>query len=164
MEHTAETSDIILNVVIQIINLAIFFWVFVKFFGAKIVVALQEREENLKKLQDADAVYNQKLEEIEQHRREVLADVQVQKQHVLDYAQQLAQQKEKELVDAAQSKANNIVSTAEEKSATMQRELAQEFESSVKQGIKTVIKKLFQRDPALQQAYIDEMVGQLSKK
>ena len=163
MEHTATTSDIVFNVVVQIINLAIFFGVFIKFFGAKISSALQEREDMLKKLEDADLLYQQKIEEVEQHRREILADVQVQKQHVLDYAQQLAHQKEQEIITAAQSKAERIVASAEEKSVGMEKELVQEYESSVKQWIKKVMKKLFQRDVALQQAYVDEVVGELKK-
>ena len=62
MEEQVTTGGIILNVVIQIANLAVFFFAFKYFLGDKITKALSEREQLIKKLKHADHEYQEILD------------------------------------------------------------------------------------------------------
>jgi F0F1-type ATP synthase membrane subunit b/b' len=64
MEETAvSTSTVVINVLVQILNLAIFFFVFKYFLGDTVTSALEEREHLMKKLKNAEGEYNKIIED-----------------------------------------------------------------------------------------------------
>ena len=64
MEETAvSTSTIIINVLIQIVNLVVFFLVFKYFLGDKITKSLKEREHLINKLKNAEHEYNKIIDD-----------------------------------------------------------------------------------------------------
>jgi len=64
MEETAvSTTTVVINVLVQLVNLAIFFFAFKYFLGDKVTSALKEREHLMKKLKNAEQEYNKIIED-----------------------------------------------------------------------------------------------------
>lgn len=85
MEHAAgpSTGQILLNIGVQVLNLVLFFWLFVHFVGKKVVQAYEERKALLHKLANADDMYQEKLAEAQKEVDSLLVEATKQKQQII---------------------------------------------------------------------------------
>jgi F0F1-type ATP synthase membrane subunit b/b' len=74
MEEQISTTTVIINILIQVANLVIFFLIFKYFLGNKIAQTLEERECLIKKLKNAEFEYNAILEQAEAKKNSIFAD------------------------------------------------------------------------------------------
>ena len=63
MEGQTSTTTVVINVLMQIVNLFIFFFAFKYFLGDKVTKSLEEREHLMKKLKNAEHEYNKIIDD-----------------------------------------------------------------------------------------------------
>ena len=157
MEHEVTTNTILRNVVVQAINLIIFFLLFKYLLGWKIVSALQQRAALVKKLQHADQEYQTIVANAQASAHEIIQEAQITKKTMIDEASQLAQKKSEELLEEANNKAKSIRSAAQIQTENLESDLKNNFESMVKTTAWQFVHKIFDHDPELQKAYIHKV-------
>jgi F0F1-type ATP synthase membrane subunit b/b' len=74
MEHTVTNKDIIINLSIQLIQIFLFFWVFVHFFGKKIAERVVQRQIREKKLAQADVEYQKIIDDAKSNADQIIKD------------------------------------------------------------------------------------------
>lgn len=160
-EHVATTQDILLNVGIQVVNLGLFFFIFIKFFGKRLSEQVTQRKELLQKAEQADVLYAAKMQQADTDVQQLLAEANKHKQQVIDQAAQLAQMKQEEILQKAAMKSQEIQQQAEQKAKLLEQEMENQFASSVKHTATLVVQKLFKKAPQLEQQYVDELVQEV---
>ena len=132
MEHTLTTTDIIINLSIQLLQIIIFFGIFVYFFGNKIATAVIERQRKEEKLAQADQEYQKIIEEAQQKANHLIKEALIIKNNLMSEAQILAQQKQNKILEEAQRQAKLIIDKAHQEAEIYQQELETHFETAVK--------------------------------
>ena len=164
MEHAAVgTTDIILNVAWQVVNLIIFFVVFKYALGDKISSLLDQRTALIKKIENAEKEYKSIIESVQKEGDKIVQDALSHKQELIQEATLLAAQKKQDILDQAQIQANNILKDVEIRSNNLQQELKDNREHAVKETSKSVVKKLITSDKNLRTEYLNELVQEASK-
>ena len=162
MEHEVSQTDIIINIVIQIINIAIFFFFFVKFAGNAISKSIQEKIDKEKKLADADAEYARLIADAENQKKALLDEALVHKNRIVAEGKALAEQEQHKILDQAARDAKNILDKASQDAELKGRDLEAHFEQGVKTTALSVVKKLFASDKKLQEGYLDSLVDEFT--
>jgi F0F1-type ATP synthase membrane subunit b/b' len=157
MEHTASTSDIILNVVIQVINIAIFFFLFIRFVGKPITKALVEKIEKEKKL-----AYNTRITEASKLADSIVAEAHAHKSQLEKQAEMSAKQKQQDIIDEAHRKADVIADNAEKQSKLLRAQMEQKFTNAVSSTVHKVVDKLFEEKDA-HTTYVEKLVDEFAK-
>jgi F0F1-type ATP synthase membrane subunit b/b' len=98
MEHVVSTTDTIINIAIQVANIALFFFLFIKFAGKTLTDAISEKIEKEKKLADADNKYVSLIAEANAKKEQILADALSHKKSLIIEGESLAKQKREELL------------------------------------------------------------------
>lgn len=159
-----STQTILLNVWAQLINIAIFLFIFVKFFGSKIKQQLLQRHADIQQIEHAKQEYNNIIAKAQ---TEVDAMINQGKQHkekLLQEAQLLAKKKETEIIAEAQNKATNLIDQAHTSMKTLQDELEHNFVSSVKRIAKVVVQKVAGEHTSVQDAYLEQVAKEFSSQ
>jgi len=164
MEETAvSTSTIIINVLIQIVNLVVFFLVFKYFLGDKITKSLKEREHLINKLKNAEHEYNKIIDDAKIKWDSMIVDA-LEKQKILVKEQELISNKhKKEVIDTANKKAEDILNNAESQAHKIKKELEDNREDSVKKASKIVVRKMIGSDDLIKDAYLSSLVKEIKK-
>lgn len=142
----------------QIINFLILFFLFKKFLTKPISNIILERRELVKKLENADKAYEEKLEIAKLEAREIVQDWFDRKDKILSEAGMLADKKKEEIIAEAKIQSDKILDSAKYKAETLESELAQNFASWVKRTSLLVVKKLINKDKTIKQEYLDEAI------
>lgn len=162
-EHAASTTTVVINVLVQIVNLAIFFFAFKYFLGDKVTSALEEREHLMKKLKNAEGEYNKIIEDAKIKWDSMISEV-VEKQKIIVKEHELVVDKhKKEILEDAHRKAEEIVKNAESQAHQIKKELEDNREDSVKSASKIVVKKMIWSDDLLKDAYLTSLVKEIKK-
>jgi vacuolar-type H+-ATPase subunit H len=141
-EHVATSGTILLNVLIQVANLVVFFLVFKYLLGDKITSSLLEREHLINKLKNAEHEYNKIIDDAKVKGDTMISEV-IEKQKVIVKEHELVVDKhKKDILDDAHKKAEDILKNAEFQAHKMHKELEDNWEDSVKQASKIVVKKM----------------------
>ncbi len=164
MEHAAGwTTDIILNVAGQVVNLIIFFVVFKYALGDKLSNLLEARTAFIKKVENADKEYKEIIDKAQKEWNKILQEALDHKQEVLQEATLLAAKKKQDIIDQAQIQADNILKDMEVKAHNIEQELKDNREHAVKETSKSVVKKMVSSDKNLRADYLNELVQEASK-
>lgn len=156
-DHATSTSTMLMNVWFQIINLCIFFFVFWKLFGKTIIKSVDEREELLANLKNAESKYEELLASWKEKFDELVKEWSEQKAKILEESAVLAQKKTEEVLEQADRKANQILEQAEIKASNIESELIKHHEDMVKQTAWSYLKKIFYGDEKLQNTYLEQI-------
>ena len=114
MGHEVSQTDIIINVAVQLLNIGIFFFFFVKFAGNAISKAIQEKIDKEKKLANADAEYARLISDAESKKKEILDDALAHKNQIVAEGKALADQEQQKILEQATRDAKNLLNKAEQ--------------------------------------------------
>jgi len=149
--------------VAQLINFALILFLFKKFVGDSITKALLARRAELAKAEDATKVYEETLVKAAEEKKLLIEEWLVHKNKLIEEAKQAATQKADGIIASAEKSAARIASQAEDKATKLETELKKWFVDGVKKTTHVVVKKLFEKNVALQEKYLDELVQEFAK-
>ncbi|MBP7848439.1 hypothetical protein KA013_04490 [Patescibacteria group bacterium] len=168
VEETAHedpsTQTILLNVAAQLINIAIFMFIFVKFFGGKIRKQLDDRQKDITAIAHAKEEYADIMAKAQSQVDQLLVEGKAHKEKLLQEATLLSKKKEEEIIAQANSKAESLVAQAEGSAKRMNDELENNFIDSVKRISKLVVQKVAGDNAAVQDAYLDQLSKEFSSQ
>jgi F-type H+-transporting ATPase subunit b len=150
-------------IIAQVINFWIIFWLFSKFAAKPLANAIEDRKKLLKKLEDADKVYEDKLEAARLEAKEIVQDWMKRKEKLIFEAGLLADKKRDEILLDTKKQSEKIIQAAETKSKMLQTELEKSFSDWVKRTSLLVVKKLIQNDKEIKKDYLDQAISEVIK-
>lgn len=162
MEHELSHTDIIINVVIQILNIAIFFFFFIKFAWNTISKAIQDKIDKEKKLANADAEYTRLIADAEQHKKLLLDEALAHKNQIIAEGKVLAEQEQQKILEQATRESKIILDKANQEAELKSRDLESHFVQGVKTTALAMVKQLFSSNKNLQESYIEGLVEEFS--
>lgn len=145
----------------QIFNIALFFFLVIKFMAKPISKAIEARVEKEKKLARADETYREIIAEAKRESESLIAGATEHRRRIVEEATALSQQKGDEIMEVAQRKADELMNQAAIKVSEMKQELESGFEESVKHTSQLVVQKLLGQTD-LQQDYLQTLVKELT--
>jgi len=148
-------------VLVQVIQFAILFLLFKKFLTKPISSAIEERRWLIKKLENAELAYEEKVEAGDVEFKKMIQQWVEKKEQLIAEAGVLANKRQDEILKEAKMKAKWIVHDAEIRSKDLEDELKNGFESGVKKTSLLVIKKLLNKDNDFKSEYLDSVVKEL---
>jgi len=151
------------SLIAQVINFGIMFFIFSKFAARPLSTQIEARRKLIEKIKKADELYKQKIDEAEQKAQDTITEAMRQKEKIITEWESLALKQQVEIINDANHKADKIVLEAKNTANILEQELEKNFIESVKNTSKTVIKKLLQKDIALQNDYLQEILQQSVK-
>jgi len=163
MHHEVTTWQIILNVLIQVINILIFFWVFKYFFADAIVNAIEERRKLINKLKNAEQEYKMMIEKAEGEKKQIIEEALQHKNQIIEEARALALKEKEKIIEEAKRKAKEIVDNAKAEWEKLKKQLEETWEESLKYTTKLVVRKLFNEDKDLKEEYLKKLIEEFKK-
>lgn len=145
----------------QIINFLILFFLFRKFLTKPITNIIHERRELIKKLENADKAYEEKLEIAKFEAKDIVQEGMDRKEKILLEAGLLADKKKEEIMSDAKVQSDKIIQTAEMKSKILESELEKSFVDWIKKTSLLVVKKLINKDKDIKKDYLDEAIKEV---
>ncbi len=145
----------------QIINFLILFFLFRKFLTKPITNIIYQRRELIKKLENADKAYEEKLEIAKFEAKDIVQEGMDRKEKILLEAGLLADKKKEEIMSDAKVQSDKIIQTAEMKSKMLEAELEKSFIDWVKKTSLLVVKKLINKDKEIKKDYLDEAIKEV---
>lgn len=161
MEEPVSIQSILINVAIQIGNLVVLFLVFKYLLWDKIHAALQERKSLIKKLESANTIYEEKLQEANQEVEKLLAAWLHKKESIVAEAKVIIAKKQQEMMDETTIKVDSIIKDAEKRAASFQSDLEKSFEEWLKRTSIAVVTKLLQSDKNIESKYLETIIKDL---
>ena len=162
MGENLTQTDIVVNVLFQLLNIAIFFFFFIKFAGKYISKTIEERVAKEKKLADADKEYESMIADAVMRRDTLMNEALVHKSQLVDEGKALAEQDKEKILAQAKREASLILEKAQQEAALRGQDLDAHFEQGVKSVSMTVLQKLFGSDKDMQERYLDTLVKEFS--
>ena len=163
MQHEVSTLHIIVNVIVQIFNLVIFFLVFKYFFADQILEAIENRKKMLEKIKKAEDEYEKIIEKAEEEKNNILREAERHKKQILEEAEALAKERAKQIIEEAKRKADDIVENAKAEAYKLKKELENWWLQSVKYTTKLVVSKIFEENKDLQDQYLEKLISEFKK-
>lgn len=161
MEHTASSSTILLNVVIQILNIVLFFFLFIKLVGKPITNALVQRIEKEKKLAHAEEAYNIRIDEARKISDSIIQEAHIHKVTIERESEIIAKQKRDEILQEASRKADVIIDNANKQAKLLHAQMELKFTDAVKSSVHLIVDKLFENKD-IHKTYVDWLVEEFS--
>lgn len=161
MEQTSMWH-IALNVAVQVLNMALFFLVVIKFLAKPLSKDIDARMEKEKKLAVADETYQKMIAEAEQQASDILKEASSHKDNLIRQWELVGKQKSAEIIEEAERKASNIVETANKQAKLAFSDLEEHFVSAVESTTREVVKKIF-TDDKMEQAYVENLITEFTK-
>lgn len=154
--------DIIINVLVQIVNIAIFFWVVIHFAGKYIAKEVETKIEKEKKLADADAEYMRLMTDAEEQKQILLDEALEHKSRLVAEWKDLAEQEKEKILTEANREAKIIVEKAQQEAKRKARDLDAHFEEGVKTTSLALVKKLFADSKDVKESYLAGLVDEFT--
>lgn len=151
------------SLVAQILNFLILFFLFKIFLSKPIIKVIEDRRSLIKKLQSADRAYEEKIQLAKIQAREVVQEGIDRKDEMIAEAWVLAAKRKEKLIKNAHKEAQNVLDDAQSKSKFIEKELEENFISSVKKTSLFVVKKLINKDMKIKEQYMKEVLKELKK-
>lgn len=162
MEINTSTTNIVLNIAIQILNMVLFFWVVIKFLAKPLSSSIDARIQKEKKLALADETYQKIISDAEVQAIALLKEANQHRENLIRQAELSGKQKSEELVAEAERKANLIVDTANKQANLTFVKLEGEFVAAVESTTRELVKKLF-KDQKVEKDYIHGLIQELTQ-
>ena len=148
--------------VVQIINVAILFYLFKKLFGDTLIEEIAKRREMTRKLEQADKEYASLIAQAHVQKDAILDEALAHKKALLAEANELANKQKQQIIAKAEKDAALIAEKAEKEAALKSRDLEQHFALGVKNTAFTLIKKLFHSKKDVQESYLSGLVDEFT--
>lgn len=162
MEIHASGTDVLINIIVQLVNIGLFFFLVVRYMAKPIVQAIESRVEKEKKLARADETYKELISHAKKEADQIVGEATDHRRRLVEESVDLAQKRANEVIEAAERKADDITAQAAVRSSEMQRELEESFTQSVKQTSSLVVEKLLGNKQNLQDDYLNTLVSELT--
>lgn len=162
MDHTVSLTDTLINIVFQWVNIAIFFFLFIKFAGKNLTDAIAYKIEKEKRLADADNEYLRLIAEAELKKEQLIEEALSHKKQILSEAKKFAEQEKNNLIEEASRQAKLIVDKASKDIEIQKNDLSKGFEQGVKSTATSLVKKLFADNKKISDAYLSELVDEFT--
>ena len=157
MEHVTNI-DIIINVWVQIINLAIFFFIFYKFLAGPIIEAVEERKKILEQFKNAEEILEKKKQEAEEEKKKLIQEGLDHKNKILLEAKQEAEKIKSSILEQAEREKEAILEKAKQQIESEKKELESKWEDSVKKAVYLVYEKVVNdKNPEVLDKYIESI-------
>lgn len=163
MEAPLSPTNVIFNVLVQVINLVIFFLLFKYFLGDKVSKWLKDRKILIEKLKNADQEYKNIIESAETKSKEILLDAKKHSEAILEEWELLSKERSKTILEEWEQKAKNILAEAHKEAKKIEEQLTNSRSTSLKSTSKLLVKKILQSDADLQDKYLDALINDLKK-
>jgi len=163
MEEPLSSTNVILNILIQVVNLVIFFLFFKFFLGDKVSKWLKDRKILIEKLKNADQEYKNIIESAEAKSKDILLDAKKHSEAILVEWELLSKERSKAILKEWEQKAKNILAEAHKEAKKIEEELINSRSTSLKSTSKLLVKKILQNDENLQDKYLDALINDLKK-
>jgi|GEM_PF-301127 len=162
MEIHAPIGEVIINILVQLFNIALFFFLVIRFMAKPIAQSIEARIEKEKKLSRADESYKEMIAEAKKEAQHIVGEATDHRRRLVEEAVEVAQQRAHEITETAERKAEEIKTQAAVRSAEMKRELEESFTDSVKHTSELVVQKLLGSKKDLQDEYLNTLVNELT--
>ncbi len=162
MEVHASTLDVIINILIQLFNIALFFFLVIKFMAKPIVAGIEAKIKKEKQLLRADETYKEMINAAKKEADIIVNDATDHRRRLVEESVDLANKRAQDIVEGAERKAEDIKTQATIRTNEMKRELEATFTDSVKKTSQLVVQKLIGDKKELQGTYLDSLVDELT--
>lgn len=149
--------------IVQIIHIAILFWIFKKIIGDSLANALTERKDLMKKLEHAEDVFKQRIKDAEEEAEKIIQEGLNKKVSIIAEAGAVATKRQQEILDEASRKAESVLHDAEKRAQALSDDLEKNFTDGLKKTAVSVVKKLIWGNKELENAYLDSVVKEFKK-
>ena len=153
----------IAKIISQVINLSILFFLFKHFLGDMIIDTITKRREMLAKIAWWNAEYEKRIAAAEEEKKRLIHEWVTHKNEIIEESKNLAWQQRDTIIERANAQAEEITTQATIKTQSLQKELENSWEDSVKTATNSVVKKLLNVDPASKKQYIDQIVSDFTR-
>ena len=150
-------NNVIVNVVVQIFNLIIFFVVFKTFFAWPIVEAVEKRKKMLEQLKNSEEILKKKVKEAEAEKDRLIQEWMEHKNKIIQQARQKADEYLKSIREQAEYEKNNIIEKWKQQIDQEKKELERSWEDSVKKGVYLIYEKLIGKDEDFIKKYTEKV-------
>ncbi|MDR0607395.1 MAG: ATP synthase F0 subunit B [Candidatus Peribacteria bacterium] len=147
----------------QIVNFALLFFLVKGLFGDKIIKAIEERKQLIKKLKLADDEYARMIELAKKESNNIITKANQKKMMILSEGRVLADEERRKVLDLAMSKSEMMLTEAKEKGKKMLKDLESGWVDSVKATTQVVVCKLLDTHEELKEEYLQTVVKELKK-
>lgn len=149
--------------IVQIIHIAILFWIFKKIIGDSLANALTERKDLMKKLEHAEDVFKQRIKDADEEAERIIQESLDKRVSIIAEAGAVANKRQQEILDEASRKAESVLHDAEKRAKALSDDLEKNFADGVKKTAVAVVKKLVHGNKELESAYLDSVVSEFKK-
>ena len=163
MEIHASTGEVLINILVQLFNIGLFFFLAIRYLSKPIAQAIETRAEKEKRLMRADETYKEIIATAKDEAQTIVAEAGEHKRHIVEEATQLSEKKAQEIIQIAERKAEEIAAQAAINTDKMRDELEKSFVTSVKHTSNMVLHKLFASKKEVQDDYLDTLVDELTR-
>lgn len=146
-----------LNILVQVLNIFIFFILFYKFFWNKIIEEIERRKNLIEKANKAEVIYNEMLEKAKLEREKIIKEWLELKEKIIKEAYEKAKMEYEKIIDKAKKDYDDIIKQWEQKIKNMEQELYNNFEKWLYITTRVVINKLFEDDEVANK-YLDKIL------
>lgn len=148
--------------VVQIINVAILFYIFKKLFGDTLIEEIAKRREMTLKLEQADKEYALLIAEANAKKDAILTEALAHKKSLVAEAEGIAQQKKEEMLSKAATEAKILLDKAARDAEAQKQDMVKGFEQGVKRSALLMVKKLFSGNKNISDTYVTGLVDEFS--
>lgn len=163
MEESISSGTIITNIIIQVVNLVIFFLLFKFLLWDKISKWLEEREKLIKKLKGADHEYQKILDNAKVETEEIIFHAKKHSEAIIYEWETLARDRSKAILEEWEQKAKALILQAQKEAKKLEESLISNWTDSLKKTSKLLVKKILWSDEKLQDKYLDTLISDLKK-
>jgi len=163
MEEHISSSTIIINILIQVANITIFFFLFKYLLWDKISKGLEEREKLIKKLRNADHEYQKILDKAKDESEEIILHAKKHSETILHEWESTAKKRSKAILDEWDNKVKHLLAQAQKDIKKLEESLVKNRTDSLKSTSKLLVKKILGNDKKLQDKYLDTLIDDLKK-
>ena len=147
----------------QIANFLLLFFVTKRLFGDKFVKSIEERKKLIKKLKNADDEYIRLIELARKESDNIISKANKQKESIIEEGKTLAEQERKLAIELGNTQKDLIIQEAQQKSEKMLNTSQEQRINSVVETTKLVVKKIFNSQKELKDAYLELITAEATK-
>ncbi|MDR0651526.1 MAG: hypothetical protein LBG59_09330 [Candidatus Peribacteria bacterium] len=147
----------------QIVNFILLFFLVKWLFGDKIIKAIEERKQLIKKLKLADEEYARMIELAKKESNKIITKANKRKETIITEGKLIADEERKKVLDLAISKGQVTVQEAETKGKRMLKDLEAQRTDSITSTTQIVVNKLLDTHEELKEEYLQTISKELEK-
>ena len=156
VEHIS-TSTIVINSLIQLANLVIFFLLFYYFLAWPIIEAVEKRKKMLEQFKNADEILKKKMEEAEQQKLKLIQEWVDHKNKLIQQAKEEAEQIKDAIIQQAEREKQAMLEKAKVQIQMEKEELEKAWEQSVKKAVLLIYNKLIWNEDDVVKKYLENV-------